>query len=177
MRCTIARNARGPVVHDLLEPRFCIAFRMDSFAKPDTSTAVTAFAEAAACFLELIRAFSGETAAADSAPDLPLLARRLSGELERWLRAWYPLAVHSEHARDWQCTLDLVTRLVQLKDQLDMQWSEVARISGRQLNERLGRSSNEVFNLESAMDRYDLWIDCVEKAYADAVHKDQFCRV
>src|SRR5438874_123261 len=98
MRCTIARTPRGPVVHDLLEPRFCIAFRMDSFAKPGTSSAVTAFAEAAAHFLELIQAFSGETAVADSAPDLPLLAQRLSGELEQWLRAWYPIGVHNEHA-------------------------------------------------------------------------------
>ena len=150
---------------------------MDSFAKPGTSGAVTAFAEAAAHFLELIQAFSGETAVADSAPDLPLLARRLSGELERWLRAWYPLGVHSEHARDRQYTLDLVTRFVQLQDQLAMQWSEVARISGHQLIERLGKASNEVFNLESAMNLYDLWIDCVEKAYADTVHKDEFCRV
>ena len=177
LRLAYLRMIRSLAIVVLPEPRFCITFRMDSFAKPGTSNAVTAFAEAAAHFLEFIQEFSGETAAAHSAPDLPLLAQRLSGELERWLRAWSPLAVHSEHARDRQCTLDLVTRFVQLQDQLARQWGEVARISGHQLIERLGKSSNEVCNLESAMNLYDLWIDCVEKAYADTVHKDEFCRV
>ena len=150
---------------------------MDSFAKPGASTGVTAFAEAAARFFELIRAFAEHAAAQDSASNLPLLAQRLSGELERWLHAAYPLGMHSEHARDWQCTLELVTKFVQLKGQLAVQWSEVARISGHHLIERLGRLSSEIFNLESAMNLHDLWIDCVEKAYADAVRKDEFCRV
>ena len=171
-------------------------------SEPGTSKLDATFSEAAERFLELIRAFGGEVAGqAASAQDGSSLARRLAEELERWLQtsssaqAWYgpngglggvwsaspfaalPIGPRAEQPQDSQRTLDLLTRFAQLQAQLAVHWSEIARNSANEFATRLGASWSGSLQFESLMRLYGLWIECAERAYADTVRKDEFCRL
>ena len=162
---------------------------MEISPEPGTSKLDASFSEAAERFLELIRAFGTEVAGqAESSRDGSSLARRLADELERWLRtssstqAWYgpnggfggawppwpfaalPIGPRAEQPQDSQRTLELLARFAQLQAQLALHWSEIARNSAEQFAARLGAS----------------WtgsLQFAERAYADSVRKDEFCRL
>ena len=170
--------------------------------EPGTSKLDASFSEAAERFLELIRAFGTEVAGqAESSRDGSSLARKLADELERWLRtssstqAWYgpnggfggawppwpfaalPIGPRAEQPQDSQRTLELLARFAQLQAQLALHWSEIARNSAEQFAARLGASWTGSLQFESVMRLYGLWIECAERAYADSVRKDEFCRL
>jgi len=174
---------------------------MEPSLEPGTSKLDAAFSEAAERFLELIRAFGAEVAAqAGNSQDGSSLARRLAEELERWLRtsssaqAWNganggfggvwsawpfasPIGPRAEQPQDSQRTLDLLTRFAQLQAQLALHWSEIARNSANLFAARLGASWTGSLQFDSVMRLYELWIECAERAYADTVRKDEFCRL
>ena len=175
---------------------------METPPEPGTPKPDTAFSEAAERFLELIRAFGTQVAGqAESSQDGSSLARGLAEELERWLRtsssaqAWYrpngasggvwsawpfaalPIGPRAEQPQDSQRALDLVTRFAQLQAQLALHWSEIGRNAANQFAARWGASWTGSLQFESVMKLYELWIECAERAYADTVRKEEFCRL
>ena len=88
-----------------------------------------------------------------------------------------PIGPRAEQPQDSQRTLELLARFAQLQAQLALHWSEIARNSAEQFAARLGASWTGSLQFESVMRLYGLWIECAERAYADSVRKDEFCRL
>jgi hypothetical protein len=68
-----------------------------------------------------------------------------------------------------------MTRRSQLQAQLAMHWNAVARSASERFIARAA-ASTATLDLTTIRELYDLWIECVEQAYAAMAHSDDFCR-
>jgi hypothetical protein len=174
---------------------------MKESVKSSASQAEAAFAGAAERFLAMIRVFWTQAATAGGkSQDSSSLARKLSEELEYWLRSstsippvygsgaaftsspWStlpfgPLLHGSDQGRGQQRMVRLTKRLTRVQGRLESHWREIAATAARQFVARLKAQPVKGLKFENAMAIYQLWIDCAEQAYGRAIRKEDFCRV
>jgi Poly(R)-hydroxyalkanoic acid synthase subunit (PHA_synth_III_E) len=68
-------------------------------------------------------------------------------------------------------------RLVELQLGLTAHWRQVVHTAVRQFATRVDTSSSPHLSVDNLMGDYEAWIECAERAYAEVVSKEEYCRL
>ncbi len=84
------------------------------------------------------------------------------------------LRINSDAGRAFE---DASVRLVALQLRLATHWRVVIHSAVERFAARVEISSVHSLSVDELMKVYEVWIDCAEKAYADVVSTEEYCRV
>lgn len=70
---------------------------------------------------------------------------------------------------------EAAARLAELQLQLATHWRQVIHTAARQFATRGDVSSVPYLNVDGLMRDCELWIECAEQAYVEAVSKEEYC--
>ena len=68
-------------------------------------------------------------------------------------------------------------RLAELQFQLAAHWCRISRVAAELFAMRDGAVSGPRSRVDDPMERYALWIECAEQAYAEGVRTEEYCRL
>ena len=156
-----------------------------------------AYAAAAQRFFDLLKSFSGASAAGSGIPWSQLTAP-LAAQFEQWLRAaqstgpWFsapagfgqpwtafgplPLGPAAVPPPEGQRTFELLGRLAQLQGRLATHWGEIARSAAQRFSAHAGTLSLTP-TLDQSLQLYEQWVKCAEEAYAATARSEEYAQL